>query len=352
VKQIKGGADFAELAKNNSEDPTSAANGGAMPDWLTHGQFASPDFDKVAFSLKPGQTSDPIKVDYGYHIVQVLQKEDGRMKPFEEVKGDITAQFKKQRASDMMQQISDKAQAQLQKDPLHPENVARDLNMELVKADNIGPGSPIAGVGPSPDLDTAISNLKKGEVSQPVALGSSKLALAVVMDVVPPRPSTFEEVQSKVKDAIVDKRLTVAVQKHANELVQKAATMGGSLANAAKSMGLEVKTSDEFARAGTVEGLGPASYVQEAFGRPDGAVFGPVAGGGATIVGKVIAHIQADLSKLPEQRVAIRDDIKGQKGRDRNSLFDAGLKDALIKQGKIKMHNDVLGRLMASYRPS
>ena len=47
-----------------------------------------------------------------------------------------------------------------------------------------------------------------------------------------------------------------------------------------------------------------------------------------------------------------RDEIKSQKGRDRNQLFDAGVKDALIKDGKIKYHNDVLTRLMASYRSS
>jgi len=224
--------------------------------------------------------------------------------------------------------------------------------MDLIKADNIGAGDAIPGVGPSPDLDQAVTALKKGEVSQPVALAANKLALAVVMDVIPPRPSTFEEVQTKVKDAIVDKRLTVAVQKHATELVAKTTSMGGNLEQAAKAMGLDVKTSDEFTRTGTVDGLGPATYVVEAFGRPDGAVFGPVAGGGATVVAKVLTHVQADLSQLPEQRVQIRDEIKGQKGRDRNSLFDAGLKDSLVKEGKIKYHNDVIGRLLASFRPS
>jgi len=351
VKKIRGGADFGELAKSNSEDPTSASNGGVMPDWVTHGQFA-PDVDKVAFSLKPGQTSDPVKVDYGYHILQVQQKEDGRLKPFEEVKGDIVAQFKKQRASEMMQQISDKAQAALQKDPQNPAKVASDLNMEVVTANNVTPGSTIPGIGANAELDQAISGLKKGQVSQPAALGTNKLALAVVTDMVPPRASTFEEVQGKIKDSIVEKRLTVAIQNHANELVQKANSLNGNLAAAAKAMGLDVKTSEEFTRTGTVAELGPASYVQEGFTRPDGSVFGPLAGGGATIVAKVLAHSGADMAKLAEQRVKIRDDIKGQKGRDRNQLFDEGLREALIKSGKIKMHQDVLGRLMSSYRPS
>jgi hypothetical protein len=64
----------------------------------------------------------------------------------------------------------------------------------------------------------------------------------------------------------------------------------------------------------------------------------------------VVAHVPADMSKLPEQRVQIRDDIKSQKGRDRNSLFEAGLRDQLIKQGKIKIHQDAIQRIIANYR--
>jgi parvulin-like peptidyl-prolyl isomerase len=101
---------------------------------------------------------------------------------------------------------------------------------------------------------------------------------------------------------------------------------------------------------GSVEGLGSASYIQEGFTRPDGTVFGPISTPDAVVVAKVLQHTDPDLSKLPEQRVALRDEIKGQKGRDRNSLFETGLRDALIKQGKIKIHQDVINRLLASYR--
>jgi hypothetical protein len=127
--------------------------------------------------------------------------------------------------------------------------------------------------------------------------------------------------------------------------------MGGDLAKAAKSMGLEVKTSNEIDRAGNIDGLGSAGYVVEGFSRPDGTVFGPIGTpDGGTVVAKVIAHIHPDVSKLPEQRATIRDEIKSQKARERNSLFEAGVKDALTKQGKIKIHPDVLSRLIANYR--
>ena len=356
LKQIKAGADFAKLAKENSEDNGggtggSAANGGDLGDWITHGQMV-PEFDKAIFSLKVGETSDLVKTQYGYHIVQTLARQDAGIRTFAEVKGELAAQWKKQRVNDLMQQVSDKAQPALQKDPTHPEKVAADFNMDVVRADGFLAGAAVPELGPSADFDQAVATLKKGEVSQPISSGN-KVALAIVNDVIPPHPSSFEEVQSQIREMTVRNRSTAAVQKHANELIEKAKAMGGDLAKAAKSMGLDIKTSTEVDRAGKIEGLGIASYVSEGFSKPDGTIFGPVGvPDGGTIVAKVISHSDADMSQLAAQRSEIRDEIKSQKARERNTLFESGLKDMLIKQGKIKIHQDVITRLIANYRTS
>jgi peptidyl-prolyl cis-trans isomerase D len=356
LKQIKGGADFAKLAKENSEDNGggtggSAANGGDLGDWITHGQMV-PEFDKAIFSLKVGETSDLVKTQYGYHIVQTLARQDAGIRTFAEVKGELAAQWKKQRVNDLMQQVSDKAQPALQKDPTRPEKVAADYNMDVVRADGFSAGAAVPELGPSADFDQAVATLKKGEVSQPISSGN-KVALAIVNDVIPPHPSSFEEVQSQIREMTVRNRSTAAVQKHANELIEKAKAMGGDLAKAAKSMGLDIKTSTEVDRAGKIEGLGIASYVSEGFSKPDGTIFGPVGvPDGGTIVAKVISHSDADMSQLAAQRSEIRDEIKSQKARERNTLFESGLKDMLIKQGKIKIHQDVITRLIANYRTS
>jgi peptidyl-prolyl cis-trans isomerase D len=349
LKQIRGGADFAALAKKNSEDPGSAANGGEYPGFMTRGQ-AVPEFEKAAFSLKPGQISDVIKTQVGYYIIQVLQHEDARLRPFEDAKSELAAQWKKQRANEAMNQISDTAQAALQKDPAHPEKIAADLDMQLVRVDGYVAPQTIKEIGPSPDFDQAIAALKKGEASQLVALPDNKVALALVTDAIPPRPQTFEEVQNQIRDTITQNRLAMVVQDHARELVEKAKSMGGDLAKAAKTMGLEVKTSGEIDRSGSVEGLGSANYVQEGFARPDGTVFGPISTPDGTVAAKVIKHVDPDLSKLTEQRATLLEELKSQKARDRNSLFEVGVRDALVKQGKIKIHQDVINRLLASYR--
>ncbi|HUI56048.1 MAG TPA: peptidyl-prolyl cis-trans isomerase [Bryobacteraceae bacterium] len=348
LKQLKAGADFAELAKNNSDDTGSAAKGGDL-DWVTRGQMV-PEFEQATFSLQPGQISGLVKTQYGYHIIQVLAHEQARVKPFSEVKDELAKQYKQQRASDRLQQISDTAQAALQKDKDHPDKVAADLGMQLVRTDTVDLSKAVPEVAGNADFDQSLSGLKAGDVSQPVALGGNKLVLAEVTGITPGRPATLDEVKSQVHDALVSNKLMYLVQDKAKQLADAAKANGGDLAKAAKAMGLEAKTTEPFKRQATVEGLGPASYVEEAFNVPVGTVLNPIPMAEGTAVVKLIEHDSADMSKLPEQRAGIRDQIKSEKARERNTMFEAGLVDELTRQGVIKPHNDVIKRIIASFR--
>ena len=349
VKQIKGGANFADLAKKYSEDTGSAAKGGDI-DWIERGQVPLPEFERTVFSLPPGETSGVVKTEVGYHIIRVIAHEDAHLEPIEQVKAQLAANWKNDRVNDIIQQISDKAQAVLQKDPLHPDEVAARLHMQVVRAEGARPGQPLPEIGTNSDFDQSLAGLKQGQVSQPVALPGNKLALAVVTGVIPARPNTLAEVENQVRESIVASRLAAAVQAHAKELADKAKANGGDLAAAAKAMGLEVKTSGEFNRAGSIEGVGPASYVHEGFPLPDGTVFGPVGTPQGSVVAKVIGHVPADMSQLAQTRNAIRDEIKSQRARDRNTLFETGVRETLRQQGKLKYHEDVIKRLVAQFR--
>jgi len=220
-----------------------------------------------------------------------------------------------------------------------------------VKADNAGSGDPLPEVGVNKEFESAVYSLKKGEVSQPVVLtGNTKIAMAVCTADIPAHPAGFEEMQSKVRDAFIDDKVKKLVDQKATQLVEKARADGGDLAAAAKSMGLEVKTSDAVDRAGAIEGLGSAGMFPDAFAKPVGTIIGP---NGLTadskVVCKVVEKVPADLSGLASQRLAIRDQIKSEKARIRNALFEEGVRDALTKEGKIKVHEDVIDRFLASY---
>ena len=98
--QVKGGANFAALAKKYSKDPGSASNGGKLT--VTKGQTV-PAFDKTAFSLKKGQISQPVKTQYGYHIIQALSAVKPPQKtPLSKVESSIRQQLGDQQKRDAM----------------------------------------------------------------------------------------------------------------------------------------------------------------------------------------------------------------------------------------------------------
>ncbi|MDR3702119.1 MAG: peptidyl-prolyl cis-trans isomerase [Candidatus Sulfopaludibacter sp.] len=346
LKQVRAGANITDLVKKNSDDPGKVQNNGEY--WVQQDSGMVPEFKAAAFRLKPGE-SDVVKTTYGYHVMKVLKHEDAHLKTFEEAKPDLTTQWRTQRVANLMQQISDKAQAELQKDPTHPEKVAAEFNMQLVRADAVAPDGTVPEIGVNADFNQSLVGLKQGDVSQPVALPGNKLALAVVTGMVPARPQTLDEARDSIKETLTATRLTRLVQDKATELMSKAKAMG-DLEKAAKSMGLEAKTSAEFGHTGTVEGLGTATYLQDGFRTADGGLFGPIAIPDGQVVAKVVQHIAPDMSQLEAQRIQIRDDLKSQKARDRNSLFEAGVRDMLIKQGKLKVEQQALQKLIASYQ--
>jgi peptidyl-prolyl cis-trans isomerase C len=87
LQELKAGKDFATLAKANSADPGSAQNGGDL-DFFEKGQMVGP-FDQVAFTLKPGEMSDVVETQFGYHIIKVTDKQPSRTVPLTEVREQI-----------------------------------------------------------------------------------------------------------------------------------------------------------------------------------------------------------------------------------------------------------------------
>ncbi len=103
LKQIKSGGNFADLASKNSDDPGSKVQGGELG-WLDRGKTV-PEFDKAAFTLAPGQTSDLIKTQFGYHILQVEEKKTAHLRPLAEVKGEIVPVLEQQKSGAAMQTL-------------------------------------------------------------------------------------------------------------------------------------------------------------------------------------------------------------------------------------------------------
>ena len=79
LKQARGGADFADLARKHSEDEQSAKNGGDL-DYFGRGRMV-PEFDTAVFAMAPGTLSDLVKTQYGYHIIKLVDKKNATTRP-------------------------------------------------------------------------------------------------------------------------------------------------------------------------------------------------------------------------------------------------------------------------------
>jgi len=182
-----------------------------------------------------------------------------------------------------------------------------------------------------------------------VALQNGKAAVAEVTDIQPAHPATFDEAKAEAHTKAAKEKLDKLLASKAAELAAAARANGGDLAKAAKVMKIDVKNSGDVDRQGAIEGVGTASTVPDAFTKPVGSILGPQSVTGGQLVAKVVSKTPANLNDLPAQMTTIRNEIKQQKQRDRAQLFQEGLKSKLTADGKLKIHQDAINRIVQSY---
>ena len=125
---------------------------------------------------------------------------------------------------------------------------------------------------------------------------------------------------------------------------------GEDPAAVAKSMKLEATTSTDFSRNDSVEGLGPAVYVEDAFSKPADTIMGPVMIQSKDVVYKILSRTEANMAAFPAERETLLNGIKQKKATDRNDLMMDSILAKLTAEGKVKVHRDAIQKLVSSYR--
>jgi parvulin-like peptidyl-prolyl isomerase len=184
-----------------------------------------------------------------------------------------------------------------------------------------------------------------------LVLPANRLAVVVLTDKIPARPSDFSEAEAKVRDKVTADETSVVATKKATEAAEKLKA-GADMAQVAKSMKLDVVESIDFTRTDSVEGLGQAAFVSDSFTEPVGTVVGPVMVQGRNVVYKILDQQHPDLAKLKPERAAILDQIKKRKAISQNSLFLDSVYSQLVADGKVKKYPDAIKRLIASFHSS
>ncbi len=108
IKQINGGAKFEDVAKKNSKDPGSAENGGDLD--FAAGNAYVPEFSKAMTALKKGEmTQDPVKTQFGFHIIKLEDTREAKFPPLEEVKQQIVQRLQQQKTAQFRDDLRAKA---------------------------------------------------------------------------------------------------------------------------------------------------------------------------------------------------------------------------------------------------
>jgi len=129
--QAKKG-NFEALAKKHSQDPGSAAKGGELP-WFSRGMMVKP-FEDAAFALKPGQISEPVRTQYGWHIIKVESARPAGKVPFDDAKATIHARLAEEKASEKVNEILDQCMDQMSAG-VKLEKIAKDLGLTTKKSE-------------------------------------------------------------------------------------------------------------------------------------------------------------------------------------------------------------------------
>ena len=346
LKQIKAGGNFAELSKKYSEDPGSAKNGGSLG-WIGKGRTV-PEFEKAAFSLPKGGTSDLVQSSYGFHIIHVDDKQDAHLKTLDEVKDQIQSVIKQQKAARAADSLASALLTQARTAGLDKAAATRDL--QVISTDFVSRTDSLAGIGNSPEFMNAAFEQREKSPSDQVQLPQGVVVYEVTA-IKPPATPTFEEIRSRVETEFKNERVAALLSQKTKELSDRAKAEH-DLKKAAKEVGATVKTTDFVLPDGQVPDLGnlsgPAAVI---FSMKPGEISGPIENGNIGAVLSLLEKQEPSAQDFAAKKDQIRDSLLQGKQQELFGLFVQNLREQMQKSGKIKINEDEMKSLSRSQAP-
>ena len=340
LKELKAGGDFAKLADKYSEDPGTAKSGGELG-WIGRGRTV-PEFEKAAFSLAKGQTSDLVKSSYGFHIINVEDKQDAHLKLLAEVKADIQDKVKQQKVARAAEAASDALLSAARNGGIDQAGAAKGL--QVITTEYFSRSDNLPGLGAPPQFMESVFN--EAEKSPPDLVQVPQGY--VVFQLLGIRPSAtplFPDVRARVESEFKNQRASFLLQQKTQELSDRAKAEH-DLKKVARELGATVKTSELVAPDGQVPDIGALSgQASVVFSMKPGEISGPINAG----ENGVVAHL---LDKQPpaEQDFAAKKDQTRQellqtKQSEMFQLFVSNLRREMEKSNRIKINAEEMKKL-------
>jgi peptidyl-prolyl cis-trans isomerase D len=341
LKQLKNGADFAEMARKYSQDST-AKDGGELG-WTVKGQGQmAAQFEDAAFAMSKGQMSDVVQNSFGFEIIQVEDKEDAHVKPFSEVRDEVEKAVKVQKAGDWLGQTVETAQAQARAETL--DKAAAKVGSQVVLSNPIAMNDSLPGVGSAPDFTQAVFSTAPKSGPQAARFGDG-VAVFEVTRIDPPKTPEFDSIKDRVtkdfKSEQADHKLQTTLQEMADR-----AHAEHDLRKAAKEAGATVKTSNLVAGKDDVPDIGSMNgQAREAFNLKPGEISGPITIGNKGVVIALTERQEPSAEEAAKGSDEVREQLIERKRQQEFGIFLSTLRTRLEKEGKEKIYKSTMESL-------
>jgi peptidyl-prolyl cis-trans isomerase D len=343
VRRLKGGADFAALAKTESDDAGSKTSGGDLGSF-GKGRMVK-EFEEAAFAAKEKEIIGPVKSSFGYHVIQVLEKTGERVQPLFEVSAGIRARLQDDRARDEAKRLAAGLTEKVAKMGKPSDDDLRKLagaGVTFNETEFLSRTDAPAGIGFNPQFSEKLFSLKEGETAQAPVSTARGEAIVKLVEIKKPGLPAFAAVKARVASDIQKKRQDEATLASLRQAMAADATLEGL----AKKLNLKVETPEAFPKGGPIPGLGaPKAVLDAVFAAKAGELKGPiiVAERGAVVL-RVESVSPFDPAAFEKEKDALRESLRGQKS---NRLLQA-LVQKRRSDLKVEFNRELLSRMGGS----
>lgn len=314
-RKVAAGQDFAALARQLSEDAGSKDQGGDLG-YFPKGRMA-PEFERPAFSTPAGQLAGPVVSSFGVHLIQVLDHQPEGVPPFEQVKALVRARAAAERVDGAALALAQELLAKLGTEPATSDKlkalpganqaVRYEVSKPFSKSENL------PSMGRTTELNEAVFGMTAGSLAPaPLTTGRGP-ALVFLKEVKPPRVPALSEVQDQVRRKIESEhQQTLAEGALARAKAEVAA--GKSLDEVATQFGVVAQDSGEFAKNGSIQGLGfDKPVIDAAFAGQAGAVVGPIKSSQGAVLFRITERKGFNALDFNREKASLRERLEGEK---------------------------------------
>ena len=328
---------FAELAKQKSKDPGSAAQGGDLG-FFGRGQMVKP-FEEAVFAMKAGEIRGPVESDFGYHIIRLTEVKAERTRALDEVRAQIESELKQQKANKLFSESAEKFQNRVYEQSDSYARIADELKLAAKKTDWLTRSQVQALAAGNAKFSQAVfsaASVAAKKNSEAIDLGSNSLISARVLEHKASAVRPLDDVKAQISLQL-QRRL-------ATELAVKAGIEKVAAAKLANEAGLTFTPAQKLLRQSPLpnvnQALSKSIFATDVSKAP--AITGGVNDAGGYTVVKVLKVVEPEVA-TPDKLKSLNQRLAGQSGGDLTTSYLGALKDrvkVVLKKGAIPEKTD------------